>query len=88
MNSKVSEGSKVNLFSFWAKLPRKKDEYPPTKFHPLLCHMLDVAVVAQALWDNVITQRSRQRIAKALGFDENSLVEAGIWLSFLVGYTI
>lgn len=82
MSNEVPE---INPFAFWAKLPRKKDEYPPTKFHPLLCHMLDVAAVAQALWDNVLTQRSRQRIAKALGFEEDNLAEAGVWLSFLAG---
>ncbi len=80
-----NEARGSNFFAFWAKLPRKKDEYPPTKFHPLLCHMLDVAAVAQALWDNVLTQRSRQRIATALGFAEDKLDQAGIWLAFLAG---
>lgn len=75
----------INLFAFWAKLPRKKDEYPPTKFHPLLCHMLDVGAVALVLWENVLTQKTRARIATSLGFTEDKLNEAGNWLALLAG---
>lgn len=33
----------------WAKQPR--GEPLSTNYHPLLCHLIDVALVAQALWD-------------------------------------
>ncbi len=37
------------LYSFWAKLPRHYEENPPRRFHPVMCHLMDVAAVAEAL---------------------------------------
>ena len=48
----------------WAKAERKTG-----RMHPLICHMLDVAEVAQALWREVLTDSIRRQFADALGLD-------------------
>ncbi|MFJ5064970.1 CRISPR-associated helicase Cas3' [Kitasatospora sp. NPDC088556] len=35
--------------------------------YPLICHLLDTAAVAGALWDAVLSERVRNRIAEAMG---------------------
>ena len=37
--------------------------------HPLICHMLDVAQVTLALWNEVLTDSIRKQFADALGLD-------------------
>lgn len=51
-------------------------------FHPLLCHMLDVAAVAQELWEAVLSPAARHRVAHALGLEVD---DAGRWVAFLAG---
>ena len=65
----------------WAKL--STDEKPPT-YHPLLCHMIDVAMVALEMWRRTRSPRYRCEMTKALGFgkDEDT---AGLWCAFLAG---
>jgi CRISPR-associated endonuclease/helicase Cas3 len=70
----------VDLFAFWAKLPR--EEKPPRHYHPVLCHLIDVAVVTEALWRTVLTEATRLRVARQLGMGEQ---ETGFWISFLAG---
>jgi len=74
--------SDFNLFVFWAKLPRPKEEFPPTKFHPVLCHMIDVAAVAEALWDEVLPSDVCARFAANLRLEVDS---ARAWTAFLAG---
>ncbi|MFJ2806618.1 CRISPR-associated helicase Cas3' [Kitasatospora sp. NPDC087271] len=38
--------------------------------YPLICHLLDTAAVAGALWDAVLSERVRNRIAEAMGFTD------------------
>lgn len=66
--------------AIWAKLSKGRE--PSWTYHPLLCHMLDVAAVASVLWQLTLRTATRQRIAKALGLDDGS---AGRWLPFLAG---
>ncbi|MGH7390349.1 MAG: CRISPR-associated helicase Cas3' [Candidatus Rokuibacteriota bacterium] len=47
--------------------------------HPLVCHLIDVSVVARAMWDTVLPAAARLRFAAQLGVDEPS---AGCWVSF------
>jgi CRISPR-associated endonuclease/helicase Cas3 len=62
----------------WAKLGQ--DDY---KFrHPLVCHLIDVAAVAQQLWNLVQRDAQRRRLASQLGLSPD---EAGRWLAFWVG---
>ncbi|MFF2744128.1 CRISPR-associated helicase Cas3' [Kitasatospora sp. NPDC058048] len=38
--------------------------------YPVICHLLDTAVVAGAVWDAVLSERMRKRIAGAMGVTE------------------
>ena len=61
----VAELPKPPLYQLlWAKADRKTG-----RMHPLICHMLDVAVVALALWNEVLTDGIRKQFANALGLD-------------------
>jgi CRISPR-associated endonuclease/helicase Cas3 len=61
----------------WAKADKRTG-----KTHPLICHMLDVAQVALALWREVFTASVRAQFAGALGLDEDG---AGRLISFWAG---
>ncbi|WP_315975527.1 HD domain-containing protein [Streptomyces nigrescens] len=38
--------------------------------YPLICHLLDTAAVAGALWDRALTESARTRVAGVLGLEE------------------
>lgn len=59
----------------WAKADRDG------KTHPLICHLIDVGQVAQALWDNVLTHSIHTHFSSLLGLD---VAETGRLLSFWV----
>ena len=61
----------------WAKTSRDK-----TQTHPLICHMIDVAYVTLALWDNVLTESIRAQFAAALGLEPDA---AGRLIAFWAG---
>ncbi|HNS52987.1 MAG TPA: CRISPR-associated helicase Cas3' [Anaerolineae bacterium] len=61
----------------WAK--SAKDS---TRTHPLICHLIDVAQVALALWEDVLTGSSRLQVAQTLALDEGG---AGPVLAFWAG---
>lgn len=63
---------------FWAKTLRGKNAEP--HWHPLICHLLDVAAVAALLWGTVVSPWARRTIARALGLSES---EAGGWIIYL-----
>lgn len=67
-------------FWFWAKLGV---ETWPEKYHPVICHLIDVGQVARALWR---VQRSpiRKQITSQLGLENNENA-AGRWLAFWIG---
>lgn len=67
----------LNLSVFWAKRSETRTGKPA--YHPLLCHLLDVAAVVDALWSEVLPAELRRRIADTFGIDEPA---AGRWLSF------
>ncbi|RIK42485.1 MAG: CRISPR-associated helicase/endonuclease Cas3 [Chloroflexi bacterium] len=68
------------LLLIWAQSPRGSTG--STLYHPLLCHMLDVAMVAQALWAQVLTPYVQARIARGLGLPEDA---ASRWVAYLAG---
>jgi hypothetical protein len=68
-----------SLIVFWAKLGK---ETWPEKYHPVICHLIDVAAVTANLWDQVIRTRLRQWVSDRLGLDEQS---CGRWLAFWIG---
>src|SRR5579871_6560893 len=73
--------SEPNLAVFWAKLPREKNA--PPAYHPLLCHLLDVAAVAERIWDETLSAYARRRLAEGLGLDDPNAARA--WVAALSG---
>lgn len=61
----------------WGKLSRDRER--PLAYHPLICHTLDTAAVAQLLWREVLTAAARMRVSQRLDIDE---VEAARQVSF------
>ncbi|MGI8554187.1 MAG: CRISPR-associated helicase Cas3' [Dehalococcoidia bacterium] len=80
MNRSDSRATAVPIEAFWAKLPRREDA--SQGFHPLICHMIDVAAVAELMWDEVLSQAARKRLAATLGLEESA---ARGWITFLAG---
>ncbi|MCM8749102.1 CRISPR-associated helicase Cas3' [Thermomicrobiaceae bacterium CFH 74404] len=68
-----------HILTLWAKLPREPDRHT---YHPLICHLIDVACVTEALWELGLTSGARQLLAHALGLRED---EARCWLAFWAG---
>lgn len=68
----------LNL-ALWAKLG---NETWPEKYHPVLCHLIDVAAVTRKLWDAAMRPCSRQWLATRLGLDEPACAQ---WLAFWCG---
>ncbi|MEV7783156.1 CRISPR-associated helicase Cas3' [Kitasatospora sp. NPDC088351] len=50
--------------------------------YPVVCHLLDTAATAGALWDVLLSERVRQRLAKAIGVDSE---EARRMVAFWAG---
>ncbi|MBL7066003.1 MAG: CRISPR-associated helicase Cas3' [Anaerolineae bacterium] len=61
----------------WAKTSKDK-----TQTHPLICHMIDVAQVTLALWNEVLTDSIRRQFADSLGLDVDA---AGRLVAFWTG---
>jgi len=68
-----------SLFCFWAKLG---SAVWPDQYHPVICHLIDVAAVTSNLWNCVIRSHIRQWLSKHLGVDEKG---CGRWLAFWSG---
>src|SRR6266446_5968787 len=66
-------------FTFWAKLG---SAIWPDEYHPVVCHLIDVATVTSQLWDRVIRSRNRQWVSERLGVEEKA---CGRWLAFWCG---
>ena len=74
------------LLRFWAKTSKNSAE--PEAFHPLVCHLIDVAVVAKQIWDKVLPKATKERIARAFGeteFDDEVLEKLGNLVAFTAG---
>lgn len=69
---------KITPYLLWAKLPRKSEN--SRAFHPLLCHMLDVAVVARLMWREVLSEAARRRVSESLRLQVG---EAEKWIAYL-----
>jgi CRISPR-associated endonuclease/helicase Cas3 len=75
-----------NLFLFWAKTTHDKEHWPHA-YHPLLCHMIDVAVVTLIMWEKVLPEAAKKHIARALGLptDKVGLELAGKMVAWIAG---
>lgn len=69
-----------NLTRFWGKLGTASTS---NGYHPLICHMADVAAVARAIWTSSLSPAGRVAIMHSLGMRDESA--AAIWVSFLAG---
>ncbi|MDB5311575.1 MAG: CRISPR-associated helicase Cas3 [Gemmataceae bacterium] len=65
---------------FWAKLG---NETWPSRYHPVICHLIDVGQVAHALWQNALRGPVRRWVTERLGM--NCEEHAGRWIAFWVG---
>lgn len=60
----------------------KSDRDDPSRYHPLLFHMLDVANVAHILWDRCLSPHLRHQISNEMNLDDASCLH---FISFLAG---
>lgn len=68
----------------WAKTPRGVElEEGEGQYHPLICHMIDTAMVALRLWRYVLPLPLREQIRNQLGVATAD--EAGRWIAFFAG---
>lgn len=66
-------------WALWGKAsPSEGGDVPA---HPLLCHMVDVALVAEVLLRDVLPRGVQDRLAGALGLDPSAAIP---WLSFVI----
>jgi CRISPR-associated endonuclease/helicase Cas3 len=65
-------------WTLWAKWSSKEKG----TWHPLLFHLIDVAMCAEAMWDHVLSPAVRQRLADGM---ELSVDDARAWVIFLAG---
>lgn len=65
---------KTQILRLWAKTPVTKSgsESRNNRYHPLLYHMLDVAAVAEFVWDNWLSPNVRTRLEGILGENARS----------------
>lgn len=72
-----------NLIRFWAKTSHDAENLP-NAVHPLISHMIDVACVALAMWNDVLPDVTKRRLAKYFGL-ENDTDTAGRLIAFIIG---
>jgi CRISPR-associated endonuclease/helicase Cas3 len=72
--------AEATLLRFWAKSPR--DNPDSTAYHPLACHLIDVAAVTGAIWTDILTPWARSSMARGLALP---LEESGRLISFWAG---
>ena len=51
----------------------------PVAYHPLACHLIDVAAVGEALWDLALSPRLRAWFAEGLGLTQDAARDWLIW---------
>lgn len=74
-----------NSSHFWAKTTDdKNDPERENAFHPLICHLIDVAMAAHGIWEKSLTETQKKRLAKPFGLEDDP-DQAGNLLAFLVG---
>jgi len=70
------------LWAKWNDVSKKNNTGKLPSYHPLLCHMIDVAVVTQRLWDDVVSSTLRRQWAEELGLEQSA---ARQWIAFWAG---
>ncbi len=75
-----------SVIKFWAKTSQNPEK--PKAFHPLICHLIDVVVVTHKMWQEVLPNATKERIANAFGesiFDDITLERVGLLVAFIAG---
>ena len=68
----------------WAKTPRGIElGSEEGNYHPLICHMIDSAMVALSLWQMVLTSSLKELMRQKLSL--STIEEAGRWIAFFAG---
>lgn len=78
----LSTDRSLLILLLWAKLDRQSNT--PPDYHPLICHLLDVASVGNALWDTALSPALKARLASGLGLAGREDA-AGRWIAFIAG---
>ncbi|MBX3291564.1 MAG: CRISPR-associated helicase Cas3' [Acidobacteria bacterium] len=73
----------IILALLWAKTSHDSERLPDA-FHPLICHMMDVACVAEAIWSSSLPDVTKRRLARPFGLDHD-LKRAGTIIAWLAG---
>lgn len=73
--------AKLLHLEVWAKSPQLAPG--EGRYHPLICHMIDVAMVALRLWQYVMPPALREQLREQLGVATEN--EAGRWAAFFAG---
>ena len=60
----------ASLLKLWAKC---RGDPPKEVAYPLLFHMLDVALVTQEIWNNLLQSDTRRLLANSLGLAEEEV---------------
>lgn len=68
----------MNIINFWAKTSNHDD--CKNGFHPLVCHLTDVAAVTKKMWDEVLPEAAKKRINENFGVEN-----AGNLVAFIAG---
>ncbi|AJC62049.1 CRISPR-associated helicase/endonuclease Cas3 [Streptomyces sp. 769] len=58
--------------AFECRIWGKSKRLPPGSHYPLVCHLVDTAVMADVLWDAYLSRSQRRVIAEALGVGEDA----------------
>lgn len=77
MTPSASDGV-LTPWTLWAKWSRPSQQ--PNSYHPLLCHLIDVAQCGQAMWRRVLSDAWKRHIADDLGLDDPTLTERWVIL--------
>ncbi len=56
-------------WTLWAKWSNPTQQ--PNSYHPLLCHLIDVAQCAEAMWRLVLSNAWKHHLADTLGLSED-----------------
>lgn len=79
----------MKLETFWAKTTDDKNNLQrQNAFHPLICHLIDVAVVTKKIWDDVLPTATKEKIVESFGeniFDRDNLIKFGSLVAFIAG---
>ena len=69
------------LLLLWGKTCRdKNDPDADLKYHPLLFHLFDVAHCADILWKECLSARVKERLASALGLEDEATARRAVLL--------